>query len=109
MRRPLIFAIDALLLLLMLLPSQAKFSRKTKEQVLKTQSWYLGDFFVSLIFKDRHHPLHAQPHDGDDHHPQLEEEAELEALCLHRNQGEFFRLEAGGDCRQVSPIKSLAR
>ena len=46
-----LFAIYALLLLLMLLPSQAKFSRKTKEQVLKTQSWYLGDFFVSLILR----------------------------------------------------------
>ena len=30
---------------------------------------------------------------------QLEEEAKLEALCQHRNQGEFFRLEDGGDCR----------
>ena len=33
MRLLLLFAIDVLLLLLMLLPSQAKFSRKTKEQV----------------------------------------------------------------------------
>jgi len=64
MQRLLHIAVYVLLLLLMLLPSQAKFSRKTKEQ--------------------------------------LEEEAKLEALCRHRNQGEFFRLEAEGDCRKVA-------
>ena len=59
MQRLLCIALDILLLLLMLLPSQAKFSRKTKEQVFKRlqkkiargKKVVLQNFFVTMLIR----------------------------------------------------------